>query len=64
MEELLSFAISGVYSLLILSLTFNFLLAVRLHQTERQIEGVEECSKADFKRIAKRLEVLNEIREP
>lgn len=34
MEELLSFSLSGVYSLLLLNLIFSFLLGIRIRQME------------------------------
>lgn len=59
----MSFAISGVYFLVILSLAFNFVLAKRMHSVEERLASVNRSTKADFKQIGTRLKVLNEIRE-
>ncbi|MEE8168241.1 MAG: hypothetical protein V3T58_05160 [Candidatus Hydrothermarchaeales archaeon] len=42
MEQILSFSISGIYSLLLLNLTFNFLLAIRLNQVSKKFVSAQE----------------------
>lgn len=41
MEDILSFSLSGVYSLLLLSLTFSFLLGIRIRQMEARFLSAE-----------------------
>ncbi|MFQ5887948.1 MAG: hypothetical protein ACE5HY_04560 [Candidatus Hydrothermarchaeales archaeon] len=60
MEDILSFAFSGIFSLLILSLTFNFLLAIRLHLLDRKVDVMDKRSREEAKLIDKRLRVVKE----
>ncbi len=41
MEDILSFSLSGVYSLLLLNLTFSFLLGIRIRQMEARFLSTE-----------------------
>ena len=53
MEDLTSLSISGIYSLLILSLTFSFLLAMRVRQLQTKLISYEGS-------VEKRVEILKE----
>ncbi len=53
MEDLTSLSISGIYSLLILSLTFSFLLAMRVRQLQNKLVSYEGS-------VEKRVEILKE----
>lgn len=60
MDDLLSFVFSGIFSLLILSLTFNFLLAIRLHLLDKKVETIDQRSREESKLIEKRLRIVKE----
>ncbi len=63
MEDLFRFAISGVYLLVLFSLTFNFVLARRMHSVEKRLSRMNKSTEADFEQIGARLKVLKEIEE-
>jgi hypothetical protein len=60
MEDVLSFAFSGIYSLLILSLTFNFALAIRVHILDRKVYDLDVRTKEEAKSIKRRMAKVKE----
>jgi hypothetical protein len=42
MEDITSFAFAGIFSMLILSMTFIFLLSIRLYQLGKKLEEIED----------------------
>jgi len=60
MEDVLSFAFSGIYSLLILSLTFNFALAIRVHILDRNVYDLDVRTKEEAKSIKRRMAKVKE----
>ncbi len=60
MDDWLSFIISGIFSLLILSLTFNFLLAIRLTNLDKKVDRLDKRSRAEADLIEKRLKVVKQ----
>ena len=42
MEGLIYFALAGLFSMTLLSLTFSFLLAIRLRNLKEQLEGAQK----------------------
>ncbi len=62
MEDILSFALYGIYTLLLLSLTFNFLLTIRLRGMHSRIAEAEKQSTEEARLMHERLlKVKNEI---
>jgi hypothetical protein len=57
-EPLFQFAISGIYSLLLLSLTFNFLLSIRLHLIDRRVEDIDKRSLREVEKMEERLKMV------
>jgi hypothetical protein len=57
-EELWNLSISGVYSLLILSLSFNFLLAIRIKQLQDRFASYQENTTRNMGILTERLESL------
>ncbi|MFQ6135719.1 MAG: hypothetical protein ACE5PM_00870 [Candidatus Hydrothermarchaeales archaeon] len=60
MEDLMSFVFSGIYSLLLLSLCFNFLLAIRMHILDKKIDGIDKRSREEVELMEKRLKFVKE----
>ncbi len=56
-EDLLNFAISGIYSLMILSITFNFLLAMRLKQLQNRFVSYTETINKKIGILTERLDI-------
>jgi len=63
MEDITSFGISGIYSLLILSLTFSFLLALRIKRLNQKVLKLEEYFKEQMGLIHRSLETPGEKEE-
>jgi hypothetical protein len=59
-EDLLNFALSGIYSLLILSLTFNFALSIKMHVLGKKVDELDQRSKDDAELIEKRMAKVKE----
>jgi len=59
-ESLFQFAISGIYSLLLLSLTFNFLLSIRLHFIDKRVEDIDARSLKEVEKMEERLKLVKE----
>jgi hypothetical protein len=59
-EPLYQFAISGIYSLLLLSLVFNFLLSIRLHIIDRRVEDIDVRSLKEVEKMEERLKKVKE----
>ncbi len=57
-DELLNFSISGLYSLLILALTFNFLLAMRIRQMQNSFASYTEITTKKMDILTERVEIL------
>ncbi|MEE8167633.1 MAG: hypothetical protein V3T58_02025 [Candidatus Hydrothermarchaeales archaeon] len=62
-EDLLSFSISGIYSLLILSLTFSFLLAIRMKQLHNKLASYHEISDKKITLLKQRLELFESSKD-
>ncbi len=60
MDDWLSFIISGIISLLILSLTFNFLLSIRLNNLDKKVERLDKRTREEADLIEKRLKVVKQ----
>ena len=60
MDDWLSFIISGIISLLILSLTFNFLLSIRLSNLDKKVERLDKRTREEADLIEKRLKVVKQ----
>ncbi len=60
MDDWLSFIISGIFSLLILSLTFNFLLSIRLNNLDKKVERLDKRTREEADLIEKRLKVVKQ----
>ena len=58
MEDLTSLSISGIYSLLILSLTFSFLLAMRVKQLQNKLVSYEGSVEKRVAILKERVELL------
>ena len=58
MEDLTSLSISGIYSLLILSLTFSFLLAMRVRQLQNKLVSYEGSVEKRVAILKERVELL------
>lgn len=56
----MSFVFSGIYSLLLLSLCFNFLLAIRMHILDKKIDGIDKRSREEVELMEKRLKFVKE----
>lgn len=54
-ESILTFALAGIYMLLLISLTFNFLLAIRLQDVRGRVDEVERRSIEEAKIMEARL---------
>jgi len=61
MEDIVSLGVAGIYSLLILSLCFSFLLAIRLRQLEKKLVNYENTMDKELKTIIRRIEVLESV---
>lgn len=55
----MNFAVSGIYSLLILTLTFNFLLAMRLRQLQNRFASYSETVDKKIGILTERLEIIS-----
>ncbi|MFQ6135718.1 MAG: hypothetical protein ACE5PM_00865 [Candidatus Hydrothermarchaeales archaeon] len=58
MEEIVSLSMAGIYSLLILNLTFLFLLGIRLHQLKGRIFDVEGLIGSELRVLKERVAIL------
>lgn len=58
MEDITSLSISGIYSLLILSLTFSFLLAMRVRQLQNKLISYEGSVEKRVELLKERVELL------
>ncbi|MBI4345010.1 MAG: hypothetical protein HY555_05460 [Euryarchaeota archaeon] len=54
-EDLFNFALTGIYSLLLLSLCFNFLLSIRLHLVDRRVEAIDRRSREEADKMDERM---------
>ncbi len=59
-EELLNIAFVGMYVLLLLSMSFNFLLATRLHGMIKEIAKAGDRSREDAERMEERMTRIKE----
>lgn len=59
-EDLFNLAITGIYSLLLLSLCFNFLLSIRLHLVDRRVEAIDRRSREEADRMDERMKTVKE----
>jgi hypothetical protein len=55
MDNLLNFAFGGIYSILILSLTFNFALALKLRGMNKDINTKQAHAKEQTELLKRRL---------
>lgn len=60
MADLYSFALTGIYSLLILSLCFNFLLSLKLHIVDKKVEEIDKRSREEAEAMDNRLKKVKE----
>ncbi len=60
MEDITSLGISGIYSLLLLSLCFNFLLAIRIHRLNNRILELETYFREQLGHIKKSIGAFKE----
>lgn len=58
MEPITSLSISGIYSLLVLSLAFSFLLAMRVRQLQNKILSYEGSVEERVEFLRERIELL------
>lgn len=58
MEPITSLSISGIYSLLVLSLAFSFLLAMRVRQLQNKILSYEGSVEERVELLRERIELL------
>ncbi|MFQ5887949.1 MAG: hypothetical protein ACE5HY_04565 [Candidatus Hydrothermarchaeales archaeon] len=58
MEDIVSLSMAGLYSLLILNLTFLFLIGIRVHNIKTKIISVEETMAKQVKTLKERIELL------
>ncbi len=59
-EDIITIALIGIYTLLLISLTFNFVLAVTLRGVKGKVDEVEKRSLAEAEVMEAR---LNKIKE-
>ncbi len=57
-NDLANFSISGVYFLLLLSLTFNFLLAIRMRQLGKEFVAYQKTAQGQVRRLNEKLGLL------
>ena len=62
-EDLFALGLGGIYSLLILSLTFFFLLAIRLRSVDNKIITLYEETGAEFAKISETLSTVEFIED-
>ena len=61
MEDILSFAFAGLFSMTLLSLNFNFLLGMKLRQMGNKLETMEEQMAKGKEADRMIVEEINEI---
>jgi hypothetical protein len=57
-EDLLNLSISGIYSLLVLSITFSFLLSMRVRQLNKKVLSFGDTIDNELTLLKRRLEIL------
>lgn len=58
MEEIVGLSMAGIYSLLVLNLTFLFLLGIKIHQLKGSILDVEGLMGSELRVLKERVELL------
>jgi hypothetical protein len=59
-EDIINLSMSGIFSILILNLTFSFLLGVRLTQMQKNILSLGESLEKEVSLLNERLDALED----